>query len=175
MAEVLCKAFGMLVIAEVSPEVTVDNAACPQCRASQFREEGGWLQCICGFAYSIPHLRKMDSSRELNPPKFKSFVGRKPMAKIDAASPFDGDAKNEQRTKEMINHPSHYNQGGVECIEAIRSALTEEEFRGFTKGSAIRYLWRAEHKANPIEDLKKAVWYTQYEIDRRIAKAAAGT
>ena len=46
----------------------------------------------------------------------------------------------------------------VECIEAIRSALTEEEFRGYCKGNALKYVWREKHKGQD-ESLKKAIWY----------------
>jgi len=168
MAEVLCKMGGMLVIVEVSP--TLDDACgtCPQCLANRFSVNGDWLQCDCGFAYLIAHLGRIDLPTRTTVSASKPFIYREEMSTDHHSVKIS-----HSDAKEMINHPSHYNQGGVECIEAIRSALTEEEFRGFTKGSAIRYLWRAEHKANPIEDLRKAVWYTQYEIDRRVAKAAA--
>ena len=57
-----------------------------------------------------------------------------------------------------VNHPAHYNQGGIECIDAIKAALTEEEFRGFCKGSALSYIWREKHKGG-MEDILKAEWY----------------
>ena len=58
-----------------------------------------------------------------------------------------------------VDHPSHYNNGGIECIDAIESAtegLTGLE--AFCTGNAIKYLWRWKHK-NGIEDLDKAIWY----------------
>lgn len=58
-----------------------------------------------------------------------------------------------------VNNPEHYTQGGIECIDAIQAALTPEEFRGFCKGNALKYIWRAEHKGKPKEDLNKATWY----------------
>ncbi len=57
-----------------------------------------------------------------------------------------------------VNHPEHYTSGSVECIEAIRSALTLEEFRGFIKGVVIKYAWREKLKGGD-EDLAKARWY----------------
>ena len=48
--------------------------------------------------------------------------------------------------------------GGVECIEAIRSALTPEEFPGFCKGNAIKYIWRESPKGG-IRDICKAADY----------------
>ena len=57
-----------------------------------------------------------------------------------------------------VNHPEHYTSGGVECIDAIQSALTPEEFRGFLKGNVIKYTWRERLKAG-VESLQKAQWY----------------
>jgi hypothetical protein len=59
---------------------------------------------------------------------------------------------------DMVNNPPHYNQSEIECIDAIRAALTPEEFRGYIKGNVIKYMWR-EQKKNKDEDLGKAGWY----------------
>ncbi len=61
--------------------------------------------------------------------------------------------------EDMVNKPPHYNQGSVECIEAIRAALTKEEFEGYCKGNAMKYIWRHRHKGEPKENLDKAAWY----------------
>jgi hypothetical protein len=60
--------------------------------------------------------------------------------------------------REEINQPAHYTSGSVECIDAIRAALTPEEFRGFCKGNVIKYIWRERLKGGD-ESLKKAEWY----------------
>lgn len=57
-----------------------------------------------------------------------------------------------------INAPSHYRTGEVECIDAIEAALTPEEFRGYCKGNALKYVWRERHKGGG-QDLGKAAWY----------------
>lgn len=57
-----------------------------------------------------------------------------------------------------VNHPSHYTNGDIECIDAIRAALTPEEFRGFCKGNAIKYVWRERLKGGG-QDLAKAGFY----------------
>ena len=62
--------------------------------------------------------------------------------------------------KEMVNHPSHYNQG-IETIEYIESWSMN-----FNTGNVIKYVTRAGYKDNQLEDLKKAMWYLQREIDR---------
>lgn len=59
---------------------------------------------------------------------------------------------------DLVNQPPHYNQGGVECIEAIKASMSAEEFQGYLKGNAIKYLWRYRHK-NGVQDLQKANWY----------------
>ena len=64
-----------------------------------------------------------------------------------------------------VHWPPHYRQGEVECIDAIESALTAEEFRGYCKGNALKYIWRERHKGQD-ESLKKAIWYLE-----RIPKA----
>lgn len=63
-------------------------------------------------------------------------------------------------TKEpdMVNAPPHYRQGDIECIDAIKAALTPEEFRGYCKGNALKYVWRERHKGGD-ESLAKAKWY----------------
>lgn len=57
-----------------------------------------------------------------------------------------------------VNRPTHYTQGSIECIDAIRSFLTPEQYLGFLKGQVFKYNWRAEHKGK-LEDYKKARWY----------------
>lgn len=61
--------------------------------------------------------------------------------------------------EDVVNHPYHYTASGtIECIEAIESQLTEEEFRGYLKGNVVKYLWRERNKGG-AESLKKAQWY----------------
>ncbi len=65
-----------------------------------------------------------------------------------------------------VNHPKHYTNGSIECIDAIEAALTPEEFRGYCKGNAMKYIWRESLKGK-TEDFKKAKWY----VNRAIAAA----
>jgi hypothetical protein len=62
------------------------------------------------------------------------------------------------KAEDLVNSPPHYRQGGVECIDGIEAALTPEEFRGYCKGNALKYVWRERHKGAG-EDVKKALWY----------------
>ncbi len=63
------------------------------------------------------------------------------------------------KLKDNIN-PKHYKRGAIECIDAIQASLSEEQFKGYLKASAIKYLWRYEQK-NGLEDLQKADWFLQ--------------
>lgn len=63
---------------------------------------------------------------------------------------------------DMVNHPPHYkaHPSGVECIQIT-------EHYNFNVGNAIKYLWRADQKGAPIQDLEKAAWYINREIEKR--------
>lgn len=58
-----------------------------------------------------------------------------------------------------VNHPKHYNKGGIECIDAIKASMTDEAFKGALKFNVIKYLWRYESKEDPVQDLEKAGFY----------------
>ena len=58
-----------------------------------------------------------------------------------------------------VNHPPHYKKGSIECIDAIESALSFTEFKGYCKGQALKYVWREDHKDANIEDIDKGIWY----------------
>lgn len=80
-----------------------------------------------------------------NTPELRNFV---PMPPIKPA-------------KEAVNHPSHYNTGKIEVIDAI-----EDWKLNFSRGNAVKYIARAGHKGDELEDLKKAAWYINREVER---------
>ena len=53
-----------------------------------------------------------------------------------------------------VQHPDHYNAGKFEVIDVI-----EDWNLGFNLGNTVKYVARAEHKGNEVQDLKKAAWY----------------
>lgn len=61
---------------------------------------------------------------------------------------------------DYVNHPPHYKQGDIECIDAIKAALGDG-YKYYLQGSIIKYIWRFEHKENPVQDLQKSSWYLQ--------------
>lgn len=67
-----------------------------------------------------------------------------------------------QAEHDAVNHPAHYTShpSGIECIQIT-------EHMGFNLGNAMKYVWRADLKNDAIEDLAKAIWYIQREIDKR--------
>lgn len=69
-----------------------------------------------------------------------------------------------------VNHPTHYTSGAVECIDAIKAALTPEEFRGFCKGNMIKYVWREKQKGQS-QSLEKARWYMNKLLDNSDKKS----
>ena len=69
---------------------------------------------------------------------------------------------------DQVNHPKHYinHPSGVECI-------TITEHMSFNLGNAIKYIWRADLKGNAEQDLQKAIWYINREINRNKKKEAS--
>lgn len=71
--------------------------------------------------------------------------------------------ENYKKEKDNIN-PSHYKQGEIECIQAIKSAtINKQGLEAFCIGNVIKYLWRYESKGG-LQDIEKAKWY----LDRLI-------
>ena len=63
---------------------------------------------------------------------------------------------------DMVNHPPHYNTGGIEAIDYI-----EAKKLNFHLGNAVKYISRAEHKGTYTQDLKKAIWYLNRAIEAK--------
>ena len=83
-------------------------------------------------------------------------IVRNAKAPKEEVTPIDTDAK-----KEMVNHPTHYNRGKYEAIDIIESLEMN-----FNLGNAFKYLFRAGHKDDIVQELKKARWYIDREIQR---------
>ena len=65
-------------------------------------------------------------------------------------------------TNDNVNHPKHYTEhpSGIECIQIT-------EHMNFCLGNAIKYIFRADLKNDALEDLRKARWYIDRELNRR--------
>ena len=66
-------------------------------------------------------------------------------------------------THDPVSRPAGYVQGDVECVDALRACLTEDEFRGACKSQAMQYAWRERFKGGD-QDLKKAVWWLRMAV-----------
>ena len=67
-------------------------------------------------------------------------------------------------TNDAVQHPSHYTQGGIECIDAIKASMTADGFCDYCKGNIIKYIWRWRDKGG-VEDLRKASVYLDWLIN----------
>ena len=69
----------------------------------------------------------------------------------------------DNRRYDNVNHPAHYTKhpSGVECIQIT-------EHMGFNLGNALKYIWRCDLKKDAIEDLQKAKWYLERELEKRL-------
>jgi hypothetical protein len=62
---------------------------------------------------------------------------------------------------DTVNHPPHYTAGKIEVIDFI-----EDQQLGYHLGNVVKYVCRADHKGSRLEDLKKAAWYLDREIEK---------
>jgi hypothetical protein len=74
-----------------------------------------------------------------------------------------GDMLKKKLKKDAIN-PDHYKTGGIEAIDYMKAKSTPEEFRGYLRLSALKYLSRVGHKDDDIQELEKSKWF----LDRLI-------
>ena len=81
--------------------------------------------------------------------------------KVKICSYFTPKAKAEY---DHVNHPSHYTQGGIECIKCIEASMKPEGFQDYCKGNVIKYIHRWREKGG-VEDLKKAQVYLNWLIE----------
>ena len=70
----------------------------------------------------------------------------------------------ESETNDNINHPEHYNMGRFEVIDVI-----EDWCLDFHLGNAVKYIARARHKGNELDDLRKAKWYLDRKINNLVS------
>ena len=71
-----------------------------------------------------------------------------------------------QSGNDVVNHPSHYTQGSVECIDALVETQGKEAVMSFCICNAFKYLWRHRHKENETS-IDKAFWYLKKYIELR--------
>jgi len=118
--------------------------------AAQLREEGIAIRRAKAEA-AMRDLRKREPIvDEYDMPTYEENVRVKDQEFIDLA-------------KDVVHHPPHYTQGGIECIEILEQLAADgHDFRIL---NAIKYLWRYQHKGGD-ESLRKAIWYIERTLER---------
>lgn len=105
------------------------------------------------FPYGeVPRVPKEALDYSLDPYEAHEDYMRRRMKEEDRKEKYD-----------VVNRPKHYNQSGIECIDAIKAA-TGDGFEFYLQGNILKYLWRYKYK-NGAEDLKKAEWYLKKLIE----------
>ena len=114
-----------------------------------------WGTCSDGCPINnigrIPHSCNLDlmSNNELD-----WYIG-----KIGATNAKEQIVNPSDTKPDMVSHPSHYNQGNVECIDAMAAATVNKQgIEAICVSNVIKYLFRYETK-NGLEDVRKAAWY----------------
>lgn len=149
---------------------------CPNCgntyKVSAIFDKDGHrlLNLVPSLSYSEADLGKLKVNRI---PKLRQQVQYDYDIYNDEAEDFFGPEGHHvecepEQEHDPVNHPSHYDKGGMECIDWISKKLTHSEMQGYLKGNILKYLYRYEDKDNPIQDLQKARWY----LDRLIKDVA---
>jgi len=65
------------------------------------------------------------------------------------------------REFDLVERPAHY-QGDIECIDAIKAQLSDEEWRGYLRGQVAKYNWRLGRKDALDQDARKLRWYASW-------------
>ena len=107
----------------------------------------------------VAYLGRLNTGYGEHLMKEPEFMGKGPIDTEELKRDLDA-------MERAVNSPKHYTVGGHEAIDVIKAKLTREEFRGFCKGNALKYLMRANYKNKHDEDLKKADWYLSKEIEQ---------
>ena len=104
------------------------------------------------FKMAVQYVYKLRADTKLD----KALEMSKPSAVFLTKS------SSKKEVKDNVNHPAHYKVGGIETIDFI-----EAKSLSYNLGNVVKYLTRADHKGNKIEDLKKAQWYLNREVSKQ--------
>lgn len=120
--------------------------------------------------YQIAYMCKKDMEKRLKAAQSiyeatkRPKVKAKPVQRIPAAvlsSNPETAITMEEPQADPVHHPAHYKVGGIETIDFI-----EAKNLGYNLGNAVKYIARADHKGNRLQDLQKAQWYINREIQK---------
>lgn len=129
------------------------------------------LSAISGDAASLMHAFYWEgtpqmcaywSAQNIGKEELQVGVLEDMLEQYDAWVASQGDSKDDP--VDMVNSPSHYGKGSIECIDYIKDFLTEDEYVGYLRGNIAKYMHRFRYK-NGKEDLLKAEWYLKQLIE----------
>ena len=113
---------------------------------------------VCGWYYGKDALELIEEA-----PEAKAYT-----FSMDIDDEYTWDTSEEEvtwgREPDNVNHPSHYGNGKIECIEYLEDFLNKDEFIGYLRGNIGKYMHRWRYK-NGLEDLRKAEWYLKKLIE----------
>jgi hypothetical protein len=155
-------------------------AANPKAKPAEVAKEiGVGLQYVYTVLWNAKKKAKVVKKTTLTLPKIKkgmaehkkimdeTIKGWKTLSITSSNTPMQGVTHNvpmqidmfEPEFDDLVNHPAHYKVGGIETIDFI-----EAKKLNYNIGNVVKYLTRADHKGNKLEDLRKAQWYLTREI-----------
>ena len=148
----------------VNPNITADDLVSKfnmtkksaYVQLSTLRKE---LGIVKGFDGKYRHKIRMQAPMEIKTPAKAGSLVKTDDAPRIVAEHFG--------VADPVNHPEHYKVGGIETIDFI-----EAKSLSYNLGNVVKYLTRADHKGNKLQDLQKAQWYLNREIENTSMKKA---
>ncbi len=152
-------------LATPEDSIATEEPECPKCDATMRK-----LSYAEAWYYPKLHIDKLIEDAKKQNAEPKCISCDKPLTQDEKdyyevrCEECEGKAMDVDEPRDSVNHPSHYNQGDVECIDAIRSAVTGlEGIEAYYAGNVIKYVWRHKHKGG-VDDLRKAAFYLERMI-----------
>jgi len=85
-----------------------------------------------------------------------------PVRPTDYIDPYDKPRRAKTVNDSPVEWPAHYNQGDIQCIDAMVEAFGREAVESWARLTAFKYLWRHQYKGNVEQDIDKATWYLRW-------------
>jgi hypothetical protein len=123
------------------------------------RATGASVKTVYSVRWKLKQEQKVINLSEIRPnPRLVGSENAAPRPKARLATSADFPIT-EFIMPDPVNHPAHYTTGGIETIDFI-----EAKNLNYNLGNAVKYITRADHKGNRLQDLQKAKWYLEREI-----------
>ena len=144
-------------VAKKAKEMSKVDKMVSKYKAKRPLSEPNW-KTIAFASSDIPFYK--DSVTDMTPNRMAQLAYEAGVAKAKLRMEGDRQIEMFEPKADPVNNPAHYTVGGIETIDFI-----EAKKLGYNLGNVIKYLTRADHKGNKLEDLRKAQWYLTREIN----------